>query len=52
MLGHLALGKQLRTVVIENGLMREGEADRVKALFSDLGVEVEVVDARQEFLPP
>jgi len=49
MLGHLALGKQLRTVVIENGLMREGEAARVKALFSDLGVEVEVVDARQEF---
>lgn len=49
MLGHLALGKQLRTVFIENGLMREGEASRVKMLFHNLGVEVEVVDARQEF---
>lgn len=49
MLGHLALGKQLRTVFIENGLMREGEASRVKALFQELGVEVEVIDARNEF---
>lgn len=49
MLGHLALGKQLRTVFIENGLMREGEAARVKMLFQELGVEVEVVDARKEF---
>ncbi len=49
MLGHLALGKQLRTVFIENGLMREGEAPRVKALFHDLGVDVEVIDAREEF---
>ena len=49
MLGHLALGKQLRTVFIENGLMREGEADRVRTLFGELGVDVEVVDARREF---
>jgi GMP synthase (glutamine-hydrolysing) len=49
MLGHLALGKQLRTVFIENGLMREGEAARVKMLFQELGVGVEVVDARKEF---
>ncbi len=49
MLGHKALGKQLRTVFIENGLMREGEAGRVQELFHSLGVEVEVVDARREF---
>ncbi len=49
MLGHLALGKQLRSVFVENGLMRQGEADRVKALFQELGVLVEVVDARREF---
>ncbi len=49
MLGHLALGKQLRTVFIENGLMREGEAGRVRSLFQELGVTVEVVDARREF---
>ena len=49
MLGHHALGKQLRTVFIENGLMREGEAARVVDLFNRAGVKVEVVDAQEEF---
>ncbi len=49
MLGHRALGPQLRTIFVENGLMREGEADQVVAFFRELGVEVEVVDARSEF---
>jgi GMP synthase (glutamine-hydrolysing) len=49
MLGHRALGKSLRTTFIENGLMREGEAERVAGLFGRLGVPVEVVDAREEF---
>jgi GMP synthase (glutamine-hydrolysing) len=49
MLGHRALGERLRTVFIENGLMREGEAEQVVALFGALGVTVEVVDARDEF---
>ncbi len=29
MIGHRALGKRLRTVFVENGLMREGEARQV-----------------------
>ena len=49
MLGHRALGDRLRTVFIENGLMREGEPERVQSLFRSLGVKVEIVDARQEF---
>ena len=49
MLGHRALGKQLRTVFVENGLMREGEANQVVSLFMKLGVTVEVIDARDEF---
>jgi GMP synthase (glutamine-hydrolysing) len=49
MLGHRALGKQLRTVFIENGLMREGESDRVVGLFDRMGIKVEVVEAREEF---
>jgi GMP synthase (glutamine-hydrolysing) len=48
-LGHRALGDRLRTVFIENGLMREGEPERVQKLFKELGVEVEIVDARDEF---
>lgn len=49
MLGHRALGKSLRTVFVENGLMREGEPQYVAGLFKKLGVDVEVVDARDEF---
>ncbi|MCF7853402.1 MAG: ExsB family transcriptional regulator [Candidatus Pacebacteria bacterium] len=50
MLGHKALGNQLRTVFIQNGLMREGEPERVVELFRKLGVKVEIIDARDEFL--
>ncbi len=49
MLGHRALGKHLKTVFIENGLMREGEPEQVAGLFQKLGVTVEVVDANKEF---
>jgi GMP synthase (glutamine-hydrolysing) len=49
MLGHRALGSRLRTVFIENGLMREGEPEGVVGLFRELGVAVEAVDARAEF---
>ncbi|MHC4627081.1 MAG: GMP synthase (glutamine-hydrolyzing), partial [Planctomycetota bacterium] len=49
LLGHRALGEQLKTVFIQNGLMREAEAEQVVGFFKELGVTVEVVDARQEF---
>jgi len=50
MLGHKALGEKLKTVFVDNALMREGEPTRVVELFRTLGVEVEIVDAREEFL--
>lgn len=49
MLGHRALGDRLKTVFIENGLMREGEAQKVSGLFKRLGVTVDVIDAKNEF---
>ena len=49
MLGHRALGNRLKTVFIDNGIMREGEARQVVGLFRNLGVKVEVIDARKEF---
>jgi len=49
MLGHRALGNRLKTLFIDNGIMREGEAGQVVGLFRDLGVKVEVIDARKEF---
>ena len=49
LLGHRALGERLRTYFIENGLMREGEAQRVVKIFAALGVPVAIVDARDKF---
>ena len=49
MLGHRALGQRLKTVFIENGLMRGGESEQVAGLFRKLGVVVEIVEARKEF---
>jgi GMP synthase (glutamine-hydrolysing) len=49
LLGHRALGERLRTVFVENGLMRAGEAEQVVGFFRDLGVTVEVIDACDEF---
>jgi GMP synthase (glutamine-hydrolysing) len=49
MLAHRALGERLRTVFIENGLMREGEPERVVGLFEELGVAVEIIKSSEEF---
>lgn len=49
-LGHRALGDRLRTVFIDNALMREGEPERVVQMFAALGIAVERIDAMQEFL--
>ena len=49
MLGHQALGNRLKTIFVENGLMREGESEQVVGFFQKLDVTVEVVDARKEF---
>jgi GMP synthase (glutamine-hydrolysing) len=49
-LGHRALGDRLKTVFVDNALMREGEPQRVNRAFADMGIPVEVVDARRDFL--
>jgi len=49
-LGHRALGERLKTVFIDNALMREGEPQRVVKAFEDMGIPVDLVDARAEFL--
>ncbi len=48
---HQAVGDQLIAVLVDNGLMRQGEANSVgAAVGSELGVKLIVVDARQRFL--
>jgi GMP synthase (glutamine-hydrolysing) len=48
-LAHRALGGQLTSLFIDTGLMREGEPGLVRAAFADLGIPVEIVDAKSEF---
>ncbi|MCX6820988.1 MAG: asparagine synthase-related protein [Candidatus Aenigmarchaeota archaeon] len=49
MLGHRALGDRLRTYFIDDGLMRENEANYVSSLFYQIGVPIEVVDSKERF---
>ena len=49
-LAHRALGAQLKTFFVDNALMREGEPDRVLDVFARMGIPVEKVDARAQFL--
>jgi len=49
LLAHRAIGDRLKSYFIENGLMREGEAETIVRIFADLGVEVEIVDAKEKF---
>ena len=49
MLGHKALGDRLLSCFVENGIMRQGEPERVVEVFRRLGVRVKVIDARQQF---
>jgi GMP synthase (glutamine-hydrolysing) len=50
-LAHRALGPQLKSVFIDHGLMRAGEAAEVVKAFKDLGVSVDVVDTKKEYFP-
>jgi GMP synthase (glutamine-hydrolysing) len=49
-LAHKALGKQLKTIFVDNAIMREGEPQRVVKVFRDMGIPVELLDARKQFL--
>jgi len=48
-LGHRALGNRLKTIFIDNGLMREGEAENVVRVFKKLGIKVEIIKAQDKF---
>ncbi len=44
-----ALGTNLKSIFIDDGLMREGEPERVRRIFNDLGIRVTVVNTQREF---
>ncbi len=48
---HRAIGDRLTCVLVDNGLMRHKEVDRVRSIFEGhFGVDLRVVDATEEFL--
>jgi len=49
-LAHRAIGDRLKTYFIDNDLMREGEPRAVVKSFADMGIPVQLVDSRREFL--
>jgi len=49
LLAHRALGEKLRVIFIDDGLMRENESADVKEIFSGLGIQVNIIDAQEEF---
>jgi len=49
-LAHRALGSQLKTIFVDNALMREGEPERIVQVFAAMGIPVDLLDAREEFL--
>ena len=49
MLVYKVLGDRLITYFIDNGLMREKEPQRIAAIFRELGVTIEIIDARKQF---
>ena len=49
MLGYKALGNRLKTFFIDNGIMREEEPQRIASLFKELGVPIEIIDAKEQF---
>jgi GMP synthase (glutamine-hydrolysing) len=46
-----AIGKQVACIFVDNGLLRQGEAEAVRRTFRDnFGADLHVVDARERFL--
>ena len=49
-LGYQSLKDRLKTVFIDNGLMRQDEPEQVVKIFARMGIPVELVNSRSEFL--
>ncbi len=50
MLLHQAIGKQLTSIFVDNGLLRKNEFEKVLETYKKLGLNVIGVDARKKFL--
>jgi GMP synthase (glutamine-hydrolysing) len=48
-LAHWAIGENLKVIFIDDGLMRKDEPEDVKRIFANLGIRVDVINAKDEF---
>lgn len=48
-LAYRAIGSSLKVIFIDDGLMREREAENVSRAFSEFGIKVDVIGAQDEF---
>ena len=48
-LGYFAIGKRLKVIFLDDGLMREGEPQAVKASFRKIGIDVKIVNVQKKF---
>lgn len=48
-LAHRAIKDRLLVIFIDDGLMRENEPQEVSQVFSEFGIKVEIIDAKDEF---
>ncbi len=48
-LAHRAIGANLTSIFIDDGLMRHNEPQDVAQIFSDLGITVDIIEAQDEF---
>ena len=47
---HRAIGNRLHCLFVDNGMLREGEAEEVMESMQGLGLNVRLIDARERFL--
>jgi len=48
-LGYRAIGRRLKVIFLDDGLMREGEPKAVKSSFRKIGVDVKIVNVQKKF---
>ncbi len=49
LLAYRAISSNVKAIFIDDGLMREKEAEEVSTIFSGLGLKVNIIDAQDEF---
>ncbi len=48
-LAHRAIGDKLVAVFVDTGYMRKNESEQIREMFNELGIDIKIVDASEEF---